>query len=313
MHRGLVVAVLASCVLAGPSYGQGPQAWAPQRTADGHPDLQGVWATRFVTRTVRPKAATTLNVSPQDAPAVAQALVASSNPVTDPDFAFHAYDQLARVRGEYRSSLIVEPSDGQIPYSEAGRALAEKVDTRESYGFDNPEDRPTYERCLSGILAAPIRTLPMLIPIQIVQTPDAIVMRNEDVQGLRIVPVSRSFGAAGPFDGVSRAHWKDDTLVVETTGFKPDDVARYDMGPPILLSPATRITESFTRISQSELLYEFSVEDAGLYTQPWRAEYVMELEKGGAVHEYACHEGNQSIVGILTAARLGRQDKPPAN
>ena len=114
---------------------------------------------------------------------------ARQSKVDDPDFAHYGYDQLATVRGVFRSSLIVDPPDGKIPYSPAGVELAERFGRLESYGYDHPEERPPYERCVSGILAAPIRTLALFIPIRIVQTSDRIVMTNEDAQGLRIVPI----------------------------------------------------------------------------------------------------------------------------
>lgn len=314
MTRTAITAAVALALCTAPASGQA--AFSPDRTAEGRPDFQGVWATRFITRLTRPKEAETLEVSPEDARRVADAIMARSakNEVTDPDFAFYGFTELAMVEGRHRTSQMVEPADGRIPYSEAGEALAERVNHFESYGFDNPEDRPLYERCLSGTLAAPIRTLPMLIPTQIVQTRDALVMRNEDVQGVRIIPMK---GGALPtpvavFDGAAEGSWDGDTLVVKTTGFRSDDVAKYDMGPPILVSPNTRVTERFTLIGPDELLYQYQVEDPHLYTMAWRAEFVFNREIGGAVHEYACHEGNYSMVNMLKAGRVDRQDKPPA-
>ncbi len=293
---------------------QPASAQAIARTPDGHPDLQGVWATEFITRTERPKEAATLEASPEDARRIADAILARSakNLVTDPDNAFYGYDQLAKVGGAFRTSLIVAPADGKIPFTKAGSELADRFDTTESYGFDNPEERPPYERCVSGLLAAPIRTLPMLIPLQIVQTPDHVVMWNEDIQGVRIIPLGDPSRAAIPqFDGRASAHWDGDTLVVETTDFRVDDIARPDAGPPIVLEGNTRITERFTRTTSDTLLYQYTVDDPDLYTAPWSAEYEFRTLKDGAVYEYACHEANHSMINMLTAGRLGQQPTKP--
>lgn len=308
MRALLLACFCLSCV--SPAFAQGDAG--VERTPDGRPDLQGVWATRFITRLERPAIAATLEVSADEAKKIVEDMRSRSSAVTDPDFAFYGFDQLAQVNGKFRTSQMVDPPDGKIPYTQAGIDLAEAFDMRESYGFDDPEDRPPYERCLAGILAPPIRTLPMLIPIQIVQTPDAVVFTNEDVQGLRIVPINAKPWPAvvQPFDGVGRGRWEDDTLVIETTGFRPDDIARPDFGPPIILTETTLITERFTRTSHDALLYQYTVEDTHLYTQPWSAEFVMTLEPDGVVHEYACHEANHSLGNMLLAGRLGRQSKP---
>jgi hypothetical protein len=286
------------------------------RTPDGHPDLQGIWAAEFITRTERPKEASALEATPEEAKRIADAMLAQSakNLVTDPDNAFYGYDQLAKVGGKFRTSLIVEPAEGKIPFTKAGRELADRFDATESYGFDNPEERPPYERCLSGLLAAPMRTLRMLIPMQIVQTPEYVVLWNEDVQGVRIIPFGDPSRAAIPqFDGRASARWDGDTLVVETTDFRADDIARPDSGPPIVLKHNTRIVERLTRTAADTLLYQYTVNDPDLYVTPWRAEYEFRALEKGAVYEYACHEGNHSIVNMLLAGRLGRQPSPPAH
>jgi hypothetical protein len=146
------------------------------RAPDGRPDIQGVWATRFVTRLEKAEGASGVNVSPEEARRIADAIIARDKaaPVTDPDNERFGYDQLARVNGSFRAGLIVEPKDGMLPYSSAGLALADRADAQESFGFDNPEERPGYERCITGQGAAPIRPLPLFIPNQIVQTPDAV-------------------------------------------------------------------------------------------------------------------------------------------
>ena len=309
----IVLIVLLAGLIAPVAVAQ--DAWHVARTQEGRPDLQGVWVTEFVTRTERTKEATTLEVSPEEARRIADAIVARSqaNPVSDPDNALYGYDQLAKVGGVFRSSLIVDPADGKIPYSVAGRVVADRFDRLESYGFDNPEERPPYERCTSGLGAAPIRTLTIFIPTQLVQTPDHVVLWTEDVQGARIIPMGAASGATIPrFEGHGSGQWDGDTLVVETTNFRTDDTARPDSGPPIVLRQTTRIIERFTRTAHGTLLYQYTVDDPELYTMPWRAEFEFRLADPGAVYEYACHEANHSMTSMLQAGLLGRQPKHPA-
>ena len=155
----------------------------------------------------------------------------------------------------------------------------------------------------------------LFIPTQIVQTPEHIVLWTEDVQGARIVPMSRpSLPAIPQYEGRPFARWDGDTLVVETTDFRGDDVVRPDMGRPIVLSQSARITERFTRTSHDVLLYQYTMDDPLLYTMPWRAEFEFRLlPHPGAVYEYACHEGNLSIMNALTAGLLGKQPRAPTN
>lgn len=306
MRIAITTCLLA--LLAMPASAQETQAL--ERTREGRIDLQGVWVMEFITRLERPKEATALEVSPADARMIADAIVArsQSQAVTDPDFDFYGYDQLATVNGVHRTSLIVAPADGKIPYTTAGEALAERFNALESYGFANPEERPPYERCMSGILAAPIRTLPMLMPLQIVQTPDAVVLRNEDAQGFRIIPMGKPTSPGVPqFEGRSFGRWEGDTLVIETTDFRVDDIARPDMGPPIVLRPETRIIERFTRTGPQSLMYGYTVDDPVLYKSPWRVEFEMRLAEHHAVYEYACHEANYAMTNMLLAGLMGRQ------
>lgn len=313
MRICILICLIALC--AQPAGAQPATAQAIDRTRDDRPDFEGVWAAEFITRTERPKEASSLEASPEEARRIADAMLARSakNLVIDPDNAFYGYDQLAKVGGAFRTSLIVTPADGKIPYTKAGSEIADRFDALESYGFDNPEERPPYERCMSGILAPPMRTLPMLIPMQIVQTPGHIVLRNEDVQGIRIIPFGDPGRAAIPqFDGRPFARWDGDTLVIETTGFRADDIARADMGPPIVLQHGTRIIERFMRTSPDTLRYRYTVEDPVLYSVPWSAEYEFRALRNDAVYEYACHEANHSMISMLTAGRQGQQPKPPS-
>jgi hypothetical protein len=155
-----------------------------------------------------------------------------------------------------------------------------------------------------------MRALPVLLPRQIVQTRDHVVIMSEDAVGLRLIHLN---GAPRPasmrtVEGYSVGRWEGDSLVVQTTHLRTDDPARTVRGRPILLSGSSRITERFTRVSDTELFYRFTVEDAGLYTRPWSGEFSM-TRHDGPTYEYGCHEGNYSLPNSLRggqaeAARL---------
>ncbi len=284
------------------------------RTASGRPDFQGVWGWAFLTGMERPHGFKNLVVTPEQAPALVKEIIAHYPVVIDPEFQLQGVRALSVVGGAMRSSLVVTPSDGQLPFTEAALAAMKRVDDRENPGFDDPEERSTSDRCLAGMGQPPIRTLPGFIPLQIVQTKNDLVVMVEDVQGFRDIHLD---GAPPPrdvmrtFDGWSAGRWDGDTLVVETTHLRADDPTREYIGRSIMVSPQSRVVERLTFVSRDEILYQFTVEDPALYTQPWLAEFVMH-RSDKRTYEYACHEGNYGLVNILKAGRV-QDGKPKAN
>jgi hypothetical protein len=288
---------------------EGHRQYAAPRTEYGHPDFQGNWSTAFLTMLERPKGVDNLIASPEQAEALTTAIRKMMPAVIDPDVQIHDIKQLAMVKGEYRTSMIVEPADGKIPFTEAGLALAGRVKAREQK-FDNPEERPLPERCLENLGEAPIRTVPVFLPRQIVQTRDYVVISPEGPAGLRTIHLRDEAppAAVRSIGGYSTGHWEGDTLVVRTTHLRADDPSRAGMGRALVISRGSTITERFTRVSDRELFYQFTVEDPELYTQPWTGEFSL-ARFDDLLYEYACHEGNYSLPNILRggqaeAARL---------
>jgi hypothetical protein len=111
--------------------------------------------------------------------------------------------------------------------------------------------------------------------------------------------------------GYSVGRWEGDTLVVQTTNLRTDDPARTLAGRPMLLGPDTRITEWFTRVSDRELVYRYTVEDASLYTQPWTGEFSM-TRADVQTFEYGCHEGNYSMPNMLRGGQAEAARKTAA-
>jgi hypothetical protein len=284
--------------------------YSPPRTSGGHPDFQGVWASLSITTVERSKDIPSLIATDEEAKAIVKKFWDATPALEDPDITSSPVRQLSSVRGTLRTSHIVTPADGRFPFTAAGAALSDGGYDSSQGKNDNPEERPVYERCLGGLGHAPMRTLPLLIPTQIVQTPDALTLWTEDVAGFRIVHIG---GKPQPsvirsYDAWSVGRWEGDTLVIETTHFHPRDQWRGDYGRPVVLDENSKVIERLTLISNDELLYQFTVEDSDLYAQPWLAEFSYRRH-GGPVYEYACHEANYSIANVLRAGRVAEEKK----
>ncbi|RYG33709.1 MAG: hypothetical protein EON93_09180 [Burkholderiales bacterium] len=282
------------------------EAYQPPRDATGRPDFGGMWVTAFMTSLERPGFYKTLVVTEEEARKGAEIFTGGAPDLVDPDFFTHGVKETAQVRGEYRSSLLIKPESGRMPYTEKAKKLAKHLEWMDGDAHDHPEERTTFDRCLAGSGQPPIRPFTQMLPNLFVQTPDALVIMTEDVAGLRVIHLD---GAKPPPDvltahnGWSAGRWEGDTLVVETTHIRGDDPTRPVFGGTILVEPDSRLVERFTRIAQDELLYQFSVEDPDLYTAPWLVEYSFKLD-GTHYYEFACHEANYSMVNILLGGRV---------
>lgn len=310
-------AVLILCLLT--AIPAGAQVYRAPRTAFGAPDLQGAWDNDSMTQLQRPKGFAALVATPYEAaayeakrygrhakvvgPVDPNAPAPEPDKVTDDD-RFERPRGLDRIRGEIRSSQIVDPADGRLPYTPQARAAADQALKDEDI-FDHPEGRPFDERCLlggGGGIAAPIMNRDQM---KIVQTRDHVVLLGEMNHEARIVRLgARSHlpRAMAPWMGDPIGWWDSDTLVVETTRLNPNDGWRWNSGLWIKLSAATRIVERFTRTGQGEITYSFVVEDPANYTQPWRGESMFRATTA-PIFEFACHEGNYALTNILAGGR----------
>ncbi len=286
-------------------------------------DLTGTWTNAWYTWLERPKDFTTLVVTPAQAEAFEHPRRALNGDLNDPrDELGQATSEfpdqgpgLARIRGEIRSSWIIEPADGKIPWTAEAKARVHPKDDPPG-AYDNVEARPSDERCLTASGAgAPITNSHDTNVIQIVQTPGALVIvaeKNHDARVVRIDGRPPRPGELSPslggWMGVSRGRWEGRTLVVETTGLRPGITKLNDA---LSLSDRSRVVERFTRTGPREITYLFEVEDPTLFTRPWRGEMVFRPSEG-PIYEFACHEGNYSLPSILSAARQGNQPAPAA-
>jgi hypothetical protein len=280
-------------------------AYHPPRSPDGHVDMQGMWMNSNLTPLERRPEFTRLVITAAEAKQLEDRyFTPSQNQADDPD-QFLEHRSVEKIRGEFRSSQIIEPEDGKLPWNEAYKDKPAALMLAVTNLFDNPEQRPGPERCLSSTGAPPMQPTIDGNMYQIVQTPATLVIVSELIHDARII---RMNGAHSPATltswlGDSIARWEKDTLVVETKYFSASSAVRlrgrYNV---FLVSPQTTVIEKFTRVSDNELNYVFTVSDPTYYTEAWTGETHL-LRSRKRMFEFACHEGNYSVRNILEAAR----------
>lgn len=300
------VYLLSPLVLAA-SVSASDRGYRPPRLDDGQVDLQGMWAHTNLTPFERPPEFDTFVIGAEQAAQIKATIDARNDDLSRPAEPSLYFDSrfVEAVRGELRSSIIIEPSNGLIPGNAFFKEQIGQARSAVLTAFDGPEQRPASERCLSAPSAGPpVLLVPASDLRQIVQTRDAIVMAAEELHEARIVRMNATHAPAAVVSwlGDSVGRWDGDTLVVETTSFAPTSALRAGPNGMLLLSPQAIVVERITRISDTELLYEFAVTDPTYYTQTWKGE--TRLHKSLAQQfEYACHEGNYSLAYSLLGAR----------
>jgi hypothetical protein len=287
------------------------------RTKDGHPDLTGIWTNITVTPLERPKSLTSLNLTEAEAKAFEKE---QSKELSDSDGASDSPiiraagssgtggynvlfldrgNELARVDGQKRSSLISDPPDGHVPPTTPDAHKRLMADMARNFNFDDIKNRPVSERCLLGFGST---SGPPMLPVlynnnyQIIQTPDTIMILVEMVHDVRFIHMDTTKHlAVNQWLGDSIGHWEGDTLVVETTNFNPLSAFRGG-------SSQMKVTERFTAVNPSEFLYKATIEDPDTWTKPFTLEFPFNAAKG-PIYEYACHEGNYAATDIMGGAR----------
>ena len=275
------------------------------RNVFGKPDLQGLWTNASYTQLERPPAFKSLVITPEAA-RKAEAIFARIgnfdpqriDPLGQKDSeTWEVGDGLARVRGEIRTSWIVDPPDGKLPFNdETKKRFHYDLAIPPPRDADNPEEQTVTTRCVASEGGYPPNLpSPDGNYLQIVQTADHVVLLSEKYNDAHIVRMGDAHhapAAVTSWMGDAIGRWEGETLVIENANFCAQGLSRTDR---LKLSPAAILVEKFTRLSPNELLYEFSVTDPTLYTQTWRAEMPFRKAKG-PMYEYACHEGNYGLT-----------------
>lgn len=326
MEGRTIAVVLASVIAAGmtPILGHADTNYEPSKNSFGQPDIGGVWSNATTTPFERPERFDKLVLSEEQAAKVqgaAESYREAGNKRTDPSegapddgntsagynrFWTDPGTQVMRVGGEPRSSMITTTPDGRVPPRKADAPPYEPTpflrrtdkDGNPVDPSDNPESRGISERCLF----MPTTAGPVMRPVlynnnyQIVQGRDHVIIVVEMIHDARIVRLNSEHHNNGvrKWMGDAVGHYEGDTLVVETTNYHPD---QSFFGS----SDALKVTERFTRVSPDYLLYQFTIEDPKVWEEPWGGEYEMWASPGS--YEYACHEGNVGLHGILAGAR----------
>lgn len=299
---------------------------AMPRTPDGKPDLQGVWTNASLTTLERSPQFKTQTIPADRAKQMEEArarMMIASNAPTNPNegaptdgnanagynsFWIDPGTQYGVVKGETRSSWIVDPPDGRIPYSPAAKKHLDDRLAKVRGTWDGPEIRPQGERCIVGFgstAGPPMVNVLYNNHYQIVQTPTHVMILVEMIHDARIIPIGEKRDVNG-FDqwlGNSTGWWEGDTLVVQTRNFHKDIRVRPNMGDSYYVGENPTVTERFSRAGPDAIHYEFTVDDKDAFTQPWRGEMTLTASKE-SIYEYACHEGNHALEGILAGARL---------
>ena len=290
------------------------------RNVLGQPDLQGVWNTHFLLPMEARPDMPSLTLPEAEAAAYARRLNAEAGKLAifdqDPEVAEIRGDtsrsDLAIVRGQRRTRQVVQPADGMLPLTRGARGQmrfieqALRTQSEPPFPTDGPEQRPSWERCVVGWGQPPVVNTSDVNPRQIVQTREAVVVLTEYGPDLRIIPFTDRHGpllqASALGDAI--AHWEGETLVIETIGMPDKDALRPF---PTLFVPSTgKVIERYTRVSKTELLYQYTVVDPSIYTAPWMAEYSL-YATPRPLYEFACHEGNYSLPNILAGARAAEK------
>ncbi|MBL8556890.1 MAG: hypothetical protein JNL41_21640 [Phenylobacterium sp.] len=312
------------------------KAWKAPRNAMGQPDLAGYWSNATLTPLFRnPRISNKPTLTPDEGKAFEKiwtdALSAANEPTREgataltaeqtasyaklleirPDFAAAGGDtggyntfwidpgtKLVQIDGQYRTSILTT-ANGLIPGRKAGAPPMPPRNFRDDY--TSYETRSAGERCITGFGR---NTGPPMLPngyynnnYQIVQTPDSVVIEVELIHDARIIRLSDQHRTDGmrPYMGDAIGRYEGDTLVVETTNIPESQQFAGSW-------KTLKVTEWFTRVAPDRIVYRFQLEDPELWDKPWGGEYTFNT-LNGRVYEYACHEGNYALPGILAGAR----------
>jgi hypothetical protein len=322
----LIASAAAILLMSAPLTGQVKSAtvaaaariWTQPRTTDGQPDIQGIWNNSTLTPLERPRDLGAKQFfTTQEAAEREKSLINQNDgdrrdgsAQQDVDRAYNQlfYDRgtsFARLDGQIPTSLIIDPPEGRIPplTPEAAKTEAARREARSKRGpADSWTDRNLAERCLT-------RSAPKLPGgynnnVQIVQTRDSIMMMQEMLHEVRVVRLDGRPHLPPNVRlwlGDSVGHWDGETLVVDTTNYN-DDVRFSSFNCCGPAGEGLHIVERFRRVDENTIDYRYTVNDPSTYTKPWTVAVPMN-RTDERLYEYACHEGNYAMEGILKGAR----------
>ena len=286
---------------------------APQ-TAWGHPDLRGTWTNVTATPLERPRDLAGQSVLTEDEQAerFRQFTLETTTDTVPRAGSTGSHNEYWRERGVLlpRTSLLVDPPDGRLPpLTAAGQQVRDRLRAAWTAApADGPESRDLFERCITRGLPGTMMGNFYNHNYEILQTPDHVVILAEMIHDARIIPLNgrpHVDPRIAQWLGDPRGRWEGDTLVVETTNLRAVEQTTISRGLGVITlgtSAAARVVERFTRRGPDAIDYRVTVDDPVIYTAPWTAAVPMTTREG-PLFEYACHEGNYGLTGILAGHR----------
>jgi hypothetical protein len=312
-----VIGLLALPVAAQTSAPKAVQkTFVPPKTAWGEPDLQGLYTNKTITPLERPAQfaneaeLTDEQIAELESRAATRSVDNGRNRGTEGDVS-NAYNEFWWDRGKKvttkRSSLVIDPPDGRVPAltADAQRRAADEYKQpiyrgggANGRGADWTTDRSLFERCITRGLPGAMSPSAYNNTYRIVQSPGYVAIQIEMLGGARVIPTNGGAhigSSLRQYMGDSRGHWEGNTLVVETTNFSNRTLYRGS-------SEKMKLVEHFTVVEPNVLDYEFTIVDPTTFVKPWTAS-IPYIRTTDQLFEYACHEGNYGMEGILQGAR----------
>ena len=313
-----VMLIVAFVVAPQSAMAQSGDRTMPMRTADGQPDVSGIFTFRTLTPMQRPQqfeGRETLTAE-EAAAYEASARRRANRDLFDPEkgapgyaprseggvlsYNEFWYERGIEMTSDKRTSLVIDPPNGRLPprvprTPDPNRARLSRAESI-ARAYESYENRGTGDRCLMGFNAGPpMRSSSYNNNVMIFQSPGYVTILNEMVHNARVIPIGDTASPPFPqYSGVSRGHWEGETLVIETSQFRG--------GSSGLTSTNMHLVERLTRIDPDTVAYEYTVTDPTVYTAPYTV--MMPFRRtDGPLFEYACHEGNIGLYGILAGAR----------
>jgi len=315
LMMGLVAAAaIAAAPLAAQSRAPRP-AWTPTKTASGQPDLQGVWINPTLTPFERPaalkdKAVLTAAEAAEIEKRAAERRSEEGPPAAGDVGTYNQFwtDSGDKVVSTRQTSLVVDPPDGRVP-------LKPEAEARRDYNHAHEGDSYTFmsvwDRCITRGIPSGMFPAGYNNAYQIIQTKDYITIQYEMIHEMRVIPLDgrpHLPKTVRLWNGDSRGHWEGSTLVVDTTNFSDKGwiatqaAAGWIKGIP--QSERLHVVERFTPLDANTIEYKATIEDPDYYTRPWTVSIPLHRDRQYQIYEYACHEGNHAVAGILAGARV---------
>ena len=308
---GTFAVAIMLVALAVPVSGQTPSdTWAPPRTPDGQPDLQGIWTNETITAFERPATLADKAVLTEEEARALEVQNAEQRAARDGTRGANDFwgDPGTEVVETRRTSLVVDPPDGRValrPDAEATR------DHNLALITDSWDYMSVWDRCITRGVPGSMFPTSYNNAYQIVQIPGYVVIRYEMIHDVRIIPLDGRRHVRSDvrlWMGDSRGRWEGNTLVVETTNYNnkgwmgsSTSTGRLD---GIGVSEALRVVERYTRVDEHTLNWEVTIEDPNVYTRPWTLGMPLKSKPEYQIYEYACHEGNWAVRNILGGGRV---------